>query len=320
MPNASNVSVGDQATAAQINNIIADLPDPVNGAGINFIRNYQSKELADGVAPEWWETNNCTLTEEDASGEALGFDPKYERILKGVTTGAGGYVQQTFDPDEEYLLYAGESYVSTGVWVYTASSGTLKFSLRDSVSGEIDSVLISPPLGGMYYMEMMNRQIGSDDLQWRIEHSANGATFYFSKPMLNLGKNVFPWVERKSIYREIHGAVFDGVDPGGAAAGWQDVDLSSVVGNNAVKADLVARYINTTNVGSLLSFRRKGATAAYISTHTYQNLSTTLNPPLSFEVMLDDDQNFQYQSNAAAGDAESLYLYVKGAYIWEGAK
>lgn len=281
----------------------------------NLIKNYPSLEGADGLAPEWWTSFSCTLTEEDATGESIS-NPKNERLLKGVTTAAGGYIYQQFTPAYERLLVASNTVVSVGVWVYVVTSGTVTLELADSSTGAISSDTTTTT-GSWVYLEVVNQTIGANDLQVRLKHSADSATFYVANPVLNTGPAVGGFKPRGVVRREAKSNFYSD-DPGGSAAGWQDRDVSSITSENAVYVQLMVGYYNTTSANNYIRVRRKGDTGDTIAHEVIRNRDTTGYRHInSFTVMLNDQGNFQYSSGANSGDNEQLSISLVDYWEWE---
>ena len=198
--------------------------------GSNLIRNYPSLERADGAQPEWWEViNDPTLTEEDATGEAI---PQiYERVLKLIISADGGgadYAYQDFDDADEPTLDDNVTKVSAGCWVYTADVGTVTLELYDVDGAASLGTATTSTTGSWVWLEVLDKTF-QDSMRWRVTHSANNATLYIALPSLNVGAAVRPWQRRglRYIEKEVINHLTE--DPG--ADTWADLDFTAVTSN-----------------------------------------------------------------------------------------
>ena len=297
------------------NKIKAQAINLLSGLSHNLFKNYPSVYATDGSDPLWYFTTNCTLTEEDATGGSL-TNPPNERVLKAVTTAADGQIRQAFNPSTERLLVASVSVLSGGAWVYVVTSGTLTVSINDSVSGVLDSVTTTTT-GSWVYLEVTGVTIGANVAQFVFSHSANAATFYVANPVLNLGPSVIPWSSRGLVYREAGATLVTGSDPGGATAGWTDLDWTSVTSLNTVKIDMTVAYRNTTATGDAILVRRYGSPSSGFPAQMFRNNSTSLYTYGQRPCLVDDYQRMQYYSEADASDSEELYIGLFGYWEWE---
>lgn len=309
MAKSSFVAVGDSATAEQYNLLREDVRLPEDVINVNLIRNYPSLEGADGIAPEWWSTSNATLTEEDATGEGLSGAPN-ERVLKVVTSAVNGIIFQNFLYSDESLLFDGRSH-SGGFWVYVVTPGTVTFSLAGSGTWKQDTTTTT---GEWVWLEVDDRETsGSSLAQFRIGHSASGATFYVANPTLNVGSTVMPWKPRGlRLVSDVEGTGVLAVNP--ADTSWHDLDLTTYTSNLAVMVELI------TSLGGGPSspegyIRRNGSsegqTNATKAAHQAGDevvLCTVLS-------LMDDGQLVEYSvDNSAASDFD---IWLKSFYEWE---
>lgn len=293
------------------------LNDGGNLLGVNLIKNYPSLEGADGSAPLWWTSALATITEEDATGESLNGTQPNERIIKCVTTGAGGVIYQNFTTTNERLLVASETVVSFGAWVYIVTAGTLLVYLNDSVDGVIESKSITET-GKWIFVSLENVTIGDNTLAIAFNHNQNAATFYVANPVLNVGSSVISWKPRGLVYRHYEGGgyIVTNFDPAGTA--WTEHDLTSLTSNNAVMAELSGIYRNQTTAFSQLNTRQGSSSSghvvgnsiirAWVAGDYYFN---------TFVQLLDDRQVFDYGTNRPAGDTEGVWFSLRGYWEWE---
>jgi len=283
----------------------------------NLIKNYPSIEKADGAMPQWWESANGTLTEEDATGEGIALPPN-ERVLKMVASAVGARIAMSWPISWERLLNT-SSRVSAGCWIYNVTGGgsTVTLRLRENGVGTIAEVTTS--VGGAWtWLELKNWDVGSGgNLQLWIVADTNPQTFYIANPVLNVGPIVGPYKPRALRYQYANNDLYSSADPGGSAAGWQSQDLTTICGNQVVIADLHFAYRNTTTLNTYIRTRPTGKTV--IGAHdVISNVGTgTIWSRNNILQLLASDGTFEFNSSAAAGDAELLYIGVRGYYEWE---
>lgn len=277
----------------------------------NLIKNYPSIELADGTQPMWWSTSNLTLTEEDATGEGITPSPN-ERVLKGVTSAAGGYFIQSFVPADEKMLYASNTRVSLGTWVYLVTAGTVTVSLVDSVTGTISS-MTTTETGAWVFIQVVSQTIGANTLQIRFSHSANTATFYIANPVLNTGPFVDRFLDRGVIYKHRYTNAILNTNP--TNSNWTDLDLSAACNTNTVALNLgfVIQDSGTGNETGYIRYNgssqaQDNSTAVIISPNGYFNKTSN-----AF-ILCDENQIIEWSvSNITV---QVFRVSVKGYWEW----
>jgi hypothetical protein len=286
---------------------------------VNQVMNYPSLEKADGTQPGWWkvEDANVTLTEEDATGE--GISQISERVLKVVNgvAGADKYIYQRFVHADQPLWDDSVSVMSPGCWVWLVDAGTVTLNFFDNggaVSIDTDETDV---VGEWVWLEANDNVIGTISTDIRLSHSANSATYYIALPTVNPGGSVMAWAPRDIIQREgFTDEIVGPVDPGGG--GWTDVDTTANTSPLAVAVQVVTRYLNTTVSGQVIHLRRKGSTEGLTNaTAAIRNVNAVASIVSNKMVLLDDEQTFQYDSTAPAGNAETLRLSLAGFWEWE---
>lgn len=288
------------------------LASDLRALSLNLIKNYPSMELADGVQPEFWSSSNCTLTEEDATGELFTSGQPNERILKGVTSAVNGSIYQELDLTAERILNPANT-VSGGVLVRTASAGTLRLRLWDDSGGYLPyDEVTTTTTGAWTRLNLLSQVLSSSatKLRFEIDHSANGATFYAANPQLNLGSIVGPFSPRVPVYKHIDGGtvVVTAVDPGGAT---QTQSFQSASSPNAVLLNIEVLYINPVTSGRIFKVGRSGhGVTNWLTGHAAGGIRT-----IGF-VMCDDQQQLDYSTSAPAGEAETVYIILLGYYEW----
>lgn len=308
---ADDVLLFDDASGAALKNI--ELHDMLQQClPTNLIKNYPSIERADGAEPEWWGSTNATLTEEGAAGEGLGNSPN-RRVLKVVTSGAGGLINQNLSFVMEALLYDGRPH-SAGVWVYVVTAGTVTLTLAGTGGTWVQDTTTTT--GSWVYLEATNRiTSGSTIAQLRVSHSANSATFYVANPMVNVGAVTMPYKPRGLVYRQYEALLVNGTDPGGANT---SVGITGL--HNPAIVDLVVGYSNATTAEQQVSWHWTSSV-----THSTQwNVLRTrgASAALRFSqvrALCGDDEIVYIDTNSVGGDTELLYVASTGYWAWEGS-
>jgi len=280
----------------------------------NLVKNYPSLELADGAQPEWFTAASATVTEEDATGEGLSDSPN-ERVIKCVTTAINGGVRQSFSPSDERLLTASQTQISFGVWVRLVTAGTLTVQLvDDGVPTQLGSIATTTTTGSFVYLEITDATLLSNNLEIRIYHSVNAATFYIANPMLNTGTAVAPWKPRGLVYRNKFVDDIVSTDP--AVTTWTDLDLSTNTSENTVAVQLVTAISDIGTAGRSLWGRRKGSSAAQDdSTVIGFSPGGNLNIMTADFVLCDDGQTIQW--SVGNSDVDIVRISLKGYWEWE---
>jgi hypothetical protein len=286
--------------------------------GVNLVMNYPSLERADGAQPEWWEEEdaNITLTEEDTTGETI--PQKYERVLKAVNGGAGGgkYIYQRFVHADQPALDESVTPISMGVWVYSATAGTMTLEAYDVGGAASLGTDTTTTTSTWTFLKIEGVTIGTTSTDIRLKHSVNGATVYWAMPTANVGGRVIDWKPRGLRYVDKGAAaVVNSVDPAGG--GYTDVDLTASTSPIAVMAVLTSFYINSTSTGDLIRVRRNGSSVDDNTLNITASYVTGVGSINTKEVLLDDQQIFEYDSTAVAGDTEALTINLTAYYEWE---
>lgn len=283
----------------------------------NLIKNYPTFERSSTV-PEWFIAyGSSTFTEVDASAEGLSEAAPYNRVFKTVAGAAGVGWQQTLNPNDvaERSLTANVSYVSFGVWVYS-DSGTVTIRLRDS--GGTNLGLASTSLNDTWvYLKIENVQLLANSLLVQLYNDTNGSVTYSGGMMLNVGPYVQPFRQRGLVYRWSDATVYTFADPGGSAAAWQTVDLTSFCGTGAVLADLSFKYRNITTAGGFFRTRPYGFTVTASNDVLIVRDTGTEYMMARKQQLLDDENRFEFYSSSASTDIEALIIYLNGWYEWE---
>lgn len=278
----------------------------------NLVKNYPSLEAADGAKPNWWLTSVCTLTEEDATGESLAGVAPNERVLKIAGSGTIGFGYQRYYIADEPLLDIG-SVVTFGAWLYNLNATSARLVLTDDGGGSTSSLLVSTT-GVWSYVEITHTiQAGSTYLQASIrQDSAVSGTIYAANPMLNLGSRAGHFRPRGLRPKFGEDSVVSGVDPAGAS--WTDADFTAVTSPLTALIDVRGVYINSTTAGRSIRIRPNGDASGgvYIVTNAtvggiYRGIAT---------ILCDDSQIIEYDTDADAGDTESVTIALGGTY-WE---
>jgi len=243
--------------------------------GGNLLYNTDMLYDADGVQPVLWdeEDANITLTREDAVGEAI--PDKTRNVFKAVNGGAGGgkYIKQTLTFASEDLLDASVSIVSTGVWVYTGSAGTITLDLYDNGGAASLGTATTTTTGGWVWLEVLGKTIGTTSLDFRLKHSANSATFYFCLPGLNVGPTVAPWGAR-NVSNQL--AVFADEKSAGTQGGtftsgaWRTRDINTTRINRITGISLSANQL-TIPAGTWYVLAKSAAFAVDLSKLRFYN-------------------------------------------------
>jgi hypothetical protein len=288
-----------------------DTFDGQNYQGGNLLKNFPSLELADAAQPEWWEEQNAniTLTEEDATGE--GIADKYERVLKCVNGGSGGgvYFYQRLTYADENITDPSNTIISAGVWVYTASAGTITLDIQDSAGGSLGTATTTAT-GSWQWLQVVNKTLGAGTyVEFRLKHSANSATFYVIMPMLNQGAKVRPWEERRLRFVEKKTNAVLNTDPG--ASSWADLDLTSSSSNNAALFFIIGSISRTSGTPGIFLRRNGSSAAADLTT----KIGTSTPAMGNILVLGDDGQIIEWYCDDYVG-CTNVTLSIAGYWEW----
>jgi hypothetical protein len=217
--------------------------------GGNLIRNSDILYDADAGQPVLWseEDGDVTLTKVDAAGESI---PEIsENVFKLAlnVSGGGKDAYQTITLADEPLLDPSVTKVSAGVWVYTADAGTITLELYDDGGTASLGTDTTTTTSGWVQLTVENVTIGTTSLSFRVTHSANSSTTYFSMPMLNAGSELLPYqpriLNRKAIIQDRKSS---GTAGGGfTSGGWYVRDLNTVVENTIPNLSLSSNRMST---------------------------------------------------------------------------
>jgi hypothetical protein len=287
------------------------------GGNHNLIYNYPSIELADGAQPEWMYGANCTVTEEDATGEACD-STKHERVIKGVTTAANGSVR--FATSGAMMAYTVEPSLTVGVtvafgaWVWVVTAGTVTLSVFDDVGGNIDTDTTTTTGSWVWLEATGTLTAASTKVLFQIKHNTNAATFFVAKPMANVGSSVSDFRPRKLVFREKRSASIVAINPSGT--GWTTYDATGSTSLLAFAIDVGANLIGDGTLAYIM-LRRTGSGAAQDGTtivamgdtnaawdHSNQNIQ-----------MMNDLQKFDWSVNTST--ITQIYVHQHGFWEWE---
>ena len=280
--------------------------------GGNLIRNYPSRELADGAQPDWWdESTGCiALTEEDATGESI--EQKHERVLKVVNTGDGGAgnrIEQVFVHTAEPTLDEAVTKVSGGMWAYSTASGAT-IQLYDT-GGDVSLGTEGTSASGWQWVEVLGKTIGTTSLGWRAYHTSGSNTFYVAYPTLNQGGNVKPWQERDSVFVEKRVSALS-TNPSNET--FNDLDLTSVT--DALCNKVTGIWIKS-GAGGEIHARRNGDSAGADNTTQITSDEGTVNERSGMDAGILTDAGQIIEWSVSASGITSLTYDLHGFYKWK---
>jgi hypothetical protein len=169
--------------------------------------------------------------------------------------------------------------------------------------------------GEWVWLQLTSVTIGTTSTDLRFSHSVNSATFYVAMPMINMGASVRPWKQRDLRYRYGTTFVVNNVDPGGA--GITPVDITANTSPTTVMIEAICLYRNTTAVPRRIYITPGFDLASNSWDAIVRNVNTSEYIMGSRVILLDDGQVFNYESDAPAGDVESVYIILSGSWEWE---
>lgn len=319
----------DQLTGVQVTNLqnqIDDLNaelDLVYLNGHNLIKNYPSLEQADGVRPEFWEyASTSDVTEEDAAGESLPDESPCDRVLKFVPSSDGGYAYQKFKLSNEKTLYPGAQ-VTVGAWMLSDDIGVQSDIVAyDVTNAAVIDTSSDLDTADVFKFLSLTFTIPATCLEFQINfRGQQSAIVYLANPQMNVGPHLGPYKSRGEIRKVKEGSsyVLSGIDPGGSAAGWQNLDFTSFTSENTTRVKTRLLYKNTTTDASAIHMRRYGDTQSpSFLTEANRILVKSAFYSSSFKTTLvNDGQVLQYYSSGNAADAETLYVVLAEWWEWE---
>lgn len=215
--------------------------------GDNLLYNTDLKFDADAAQPIYWdeEDANVTLTKEDAAGESI--PEKHLQVFKVVNgvSGGGKYVKQTLIHANEDLLDDSVTVISAGVWVFSASAGTMTLELFDNGGAASLGTATTTTTGAWIFLEIIGVTLGTTSTDIRIDHSVNSATMDLVLPMMNVGTEVLPWQSKiVSDILIIEDQKAANTQGGTATSGsFQTRDLNTVIKNTITGASLATNQI-----------------------------------------------------------------------------
>jgi len=263
---------------------------------------------------QWWYTigtPTTTVRMVDVAGE--GITENYEYALKCVADAANEGFEQRWWYGDEVRLKSGRTMSAIAAVYLATGSRTVTMALR-TASGTVVSSTNSMS-GAWVIMKCENLALNNSYVEMEFYINGSG-TFYVVPLGANVGSKAFQLPPRGLVYREAIGSpvLVNGVDPGGAS--WTDVDCTSNTTPLCCIVRLNALYRNATRVDQTLSVRRNGDTTGWGQSYLVRTQSTTAYTAGYQDVVVDENQIFEYMTNCAAADVESIYIKLLGWWEW----
>lgn len=284
--------------AAQLVNEIKGWPPIVNTGDLDALLLWFRKLGTPTTAPSVQDVAAAGLTE------------NYELCLKLVADAASEGLKQTWTFADEPRIKSGRK-LSTlwAIWCVGGVGVTLSLVNSDASSTAAAQVTAA----AWTIVEVPDHTLAGTSCD--VQLITDGAGTFYAVPLgANIGSRGLPLAPRGLRWVDIYPSPsVSGVDPAGGT--WTDVDLTTVTSPLTPLAQLSVDYYNGTALGRGILLRRKGETVGYIYAVDSQSTAQAWAGRVKLLMSLNDEQVFQYDSNAPAGDSETLYITVAG--YWE---
>lgn len=260
----------------------------------------------------WWDKVGTPTTAPTVTDTSVaGLTDNYELCLKVVADGANEGLSQRYTYADEPRVKSGRVVSALlAIWSVSAVSVTAKLVNSDATETAAAAVTAA----AWTIVEIPNHTLAGTYCDLQVTAGAAG-TFYVVPLGMNIGARGFPLKPRGSRYVECsRTTLVAGVDPGGAD--WTNVDATANSSPLTHKLDFEVYYSNATTLTQRVQIRRNGSADTAGRVSSYINV---LNQPVlsHMQVAVDDSQIFQYKTGAAAGDGESVGIYLMGWFEWE---
>jgi len=260
----------------------------------------------------WWDsvgTPTTKVTFADVAGEG-GVTATYKYCLKCVADAGGEGLYQRYTYADEPRMKLGRV-VSALVAIWSVGAINITAKLLNSDASETAAAAVSA--AAWTIVEIPAHTLAGTYVDLQITAGAAG-TFYVVPLGLCIGARGVPLPPRPSRYvDDISVAVVNGVDPGGSAG--IDVDCTAATSNLCHTVEFYYAYADLTTAVKHLYARRNGATNwRYVG----MTLSTAANQYTVgyHQCAVDDGQIFEYKTDGAAGDNETVYITIQGYWEW----
>lgn len=258
----------------------------------------------------WWDSVGTPTTKVsfvDVAGEG-GVTETYKYCLKCVTDAASEGFYQRYTYADEPRMKLGRT-VSALVAIWSVGAINITAKLLNSDASETSAAAVSA--AAWTIVEVPAHVLAGTYVDLQITAGAAG-TFYVVPLGLCIGARGIPLPPRPSRYvDDIASTIVNGVDPGGSAG--IDVDCTAVTSNLCHKVDLIFVYVDLTTASKHLYARRNGATnwRQILYNETAAKYYNGMQ-----QVPVDDSQIFEYKTDGAAGDGESVFINLYGYWEW----
>lgn len=276
----------------------------------NEVMNHPSLEGADNALPEWWENGaNSALTEVDIAGEA-GITETWERGFKVATTAVAAYSYQRYTYADQPRIKSGRA-LSAIFAVWSVGGVSARIRLITSLGASVTSV--DTTAAGWTILTAQNLTLDGTYVDIQLE--ADNGTAYFVPLGINVGARAIPLKPRGLRYRDSFTDVnlVADVDPGAA---WIDVDCTLNTSALATIVKVAVGYKNESAISRTVYLRANGSTKTWGGSAVTSN-SSTYTVRADAEVLLDDQQIFEFGSDAIASNTEHVWIDLIGWYEWE---
>lgn len=271
----------------------------------------------------WWRkvgSPSTAPTNVLCGSEGIAVSPGGDEVLKCVTGAASRGLSTTWTYANERRIRSGK-YLACLVAVYIVTAGrTLTTRTVSSTPTTIASTATAT-VGAWVTLALEPGTQALDGTTVTFDAQLDGSGTFYVVPLGALASDVASPLAMVCPARGkewVDGYVSDvvsGVDPGGGS--WTAVDLTSSTHPLAIRAQLLAQYLNSSAAGIAVAVRRTGSGASLDdSTILLVGQLTSQYMPGAKLVALDDGQNFDYDTAGAAGNAETLYLSLNGYERW----
>ncbi len=267
----------------------------------------------------WWDDVGVPGTKGTVvTTSGAGLTQTYKHAIKVIASGSvgapGDGVKQTFTYSEEPRVKSGRT-ISAMIAVWSVGGATVSAKLINSdLSATAGNQSATAAAWTIITIEGHVCAGTSVDLQ--VYTVTNSATFYVVPLGLNVGTKAWPLGNRPVQWMDVPSSnVVNNANP--ASTGYVDVDLTAATDALAFAAQVSVWYYIHGAAGRSIFIRRNGdannGNANVMITAVTTGAVWWIN---ASPVYLDDANIFEYNSDAATGTTQSIYMHTRSYWRW----